>query len=98
MLSCWTASRMPAVEVTVSSSWRNSGMGFWGEIFLGGVVVEVEVVEVEVVVGEVGLGRLVEWRRASTSRPLRGLMSLRLRLRLWSLGGTFFWGYKFGIG
>lgn len=35
------------------------------------------------------LGRLVEWRRASTSRPLRGLMSFRLRLRLWTRGGTF---------
>lgn len=70
-------------------------MGFCGEILGVGLGPEAEAGPgvVVVVVVLLVLGRLVEWRRASTSRPLRGLMSLRLRLRLWVLGGTFlFWG------
>ena len=70
--SCVAASRIPSVDSVVSSNWRNSGMGFSGEIL-----------------GEFfDLERLVD-SRASTSRPDRGLISFRFRLRLWSLGGTF---------
>lgn len=52
-------------------------MGFWGEILAGGWgwLVVLEGVRLE--------------RRAVTSRPERGLISWRVRLRLWVLGGTF---------
>ena len=47
-------------------------MAFWGEIW----------------VLEEDLADLLLCRRASTSRPERGLASLRVRFRLWTLGGT----------
>lgn len=67
-----TASVMADESSAASSSWRNSGIAFWGDIL----------------VSEAGLADLLLCKSASTLRPESGLASLRFLFRLWTLGGT----------